>query len=218
MAGRLPLEVYCGVRAQVGDDYPIGCRMLAEDCIESGSTVEDAEYFAERLAGAGMDFISLSRGGKFEDASQPKIGEAAYPYTGRSGYECMPSYYSDAIGPFGRNNAASTRIRDKIRRAGFDTPIVLSGGIHHFNQAEHALSSGAADIVGFARQALADPDWFTKVRAGEGDKVRTCIYTNYCEALDQRHREVTCELWDRIGLDEPGVMLSADGKRRLVAP
>jgi len=215
---RLPLEVYGAVRAQVGPDYPVGCRMLAEDCIESGSTVEDAAYFAERLAGAGMDFISLSRGGKFEDASQPKIGEAAYPYTGRSGYECMPSYYSDAIGPFGRNNEASTRIRAGIRRAGFDTPIVLSGGIHHFNQAEHALRSGAADIVGLARQALADPDWFAKVRAGAGGKVRLCIYTNYCEALDQRHREVTCELWDRTGLDEPGVMLSADGKRRLVAP
>ncbi len=215
---RLPLEVYSAVRAQVGSDYPVGCRMLAEDCIESGSTIEDTEYFAERLAGAGMDFISLSRGGKFEDASQPKIGEAAYPYTGRSGYECMPSYYSDAIGPFGRNHDASTRIRAKIRRAGFDTPIVLSGGIHHFNQAEHALSCGAADIVGFARQALADPDWFAKVRAGAGDRVRLCIYTNYCEALDQRHREVTCELWDRSGLDEPGVMLSADGKRRLVAP
>jgi 2,4-dienoyl-CoA reductase-like NADH-dependent reductase (Old Yellow Enzyme family) len=215
---RLPLEVYSAVREHVGSDYPVGCRMLAEDCIESGSTVEDAEYFAERLACAGMDFISLSRGGKFEDASQPKIGEAAYPYTGRSGYECMPSYCSDAIGPFGRNNGASTQIRAKIRRAGFDTPIVLSGGIHHFNQAEHALSSGAADIAGFARQALADPDWFAKVRAGAGDKVRLCIYTNYCEALDQRHREVTCELWDRSGLDEPGVMLSADGKRRLVAP
>jgi hypothetical protein len=25
-------------------------------------------------------------------------------------------------------------------------------------------------------------------------------------------------LWDREGLDEPGVMLSADGKRRLIAP
>jgi 2,4-dienoyl-CoA reductase-like NADH-dependent reductase (Old Yellow Enzyme family) len=215
---RLPLEVYAAVREQVGSDYAIGCRMLAEDCIESGSTVEDTEYFAERFAGAGMDFISLSRGGKFEDASQPKVGEAAYPYTGRSGYECMPSYYSDAIGPFGRNNEAATRIRAKIRGAGFDTPIVLSGGMHHFDQAESALNSGAADIVGFARQALADPDWFAKVRAGEGNKVRTCIYTNYCEALDQRHREVTCELWDRDGLDEPGVMLSADGKRRLVAP
>jgi dimethylglycine catabolism A len=215
---RLPLEVLAAVRDQVGSAFPVGCRMLAEDCIESGSTVEDAEYFAQRLAGAGMDFISLSRGGKFEDASQPKIGEAAYPYTGRSGYECMPSYYSDAKGPFGRNVDACSRIRSKVRQAGFNTPIVLSGGIHHFNQAEHALRSGAADIVGFARQALADPDWFLKVREGSGAKVRLCLYTNYCEALDQRHREVTCELWDRTNLDEPGIMLSADGKRRLLPP
>jgi 2,4-dienoyl-CoA reductase-like NADH-dependent reductase (Old Yellow Enzyme family) len=215
---RLPLEVLSAVRARLGPEFPVGCRMLAEDCIESGSTVEDAEYFAARLAGAGMDFISLSRGGTFEDASQPKVGEAAYPYTGRSGYECMPSYYSDAKGPFGRNVAASLRIRAKIRQAGFNTPVVLSGGIHHFAQAEEALTGGAADIVGFARQALADPDWFLKVRTGRGDTVRLCIYTNYCEALDQRHREVTCELWDRTGLDEPGIMLSADGKRRLVPP
>ena len=215
---RLPLEVYDAVRAQVGADYPVGCRMLAEDCIESGSTVDDTEYFAERLAAAGIDFISLSRGGKFEDASQPKIGEAAYPYTGRSGYECMPSYYSDAKGPFGRNVEPAIRIRARLRRAGFTTPVVLSGGIHHFNQAEQALRSGAADIIGLARQALADPDWFAKVRAGQGAKVRVCLYTNYCEALDQRHREVTCELWDRSNLDEPGVLLSADGKRRLVAP
>jgi dimethylglycine catabolism A len=215
---RLPLEVLAAVRTQVGSAFPVGCRMLAEDCIESGSTVEDAEYFAQRLAGAGVDFISLSRGGKFEDASQPRIGEAAYPYTGRSGYECMPSYYSDAIGPFGRNTSASSRIRSRIRQAGFKTPIVLSGGIHHFSQAEHALRSGAADIVGLARQALADPDWFLKVREGRGANVRLCLYTNYCEALDQRHREVTCELWDRTNLDEPGVMLSADGKRRLLPP
>jgi 2,4-dienoyl-CoA reductase-like NADH-dependent reductase (Old Yellow Enzyme family) len=218
MRVRLPLEVYYAVRERVGSDFPVGCRMLAEDCIDSGSTVEDAEYFAARLAAAGMDFISLSRGGKFEDASQPKVGEAAYPYTGRSGYECMPSYYSDATGPFGRNLPAGARIRARIRSAGLGTPVVLSGGIHHFNQAEQALLSGAADIIGFARQALADPDWFVKVRAGRGDKVRLCLYTNYCEALDQRHREVTCELWDRSGLDEPGVMLSADGKRRLIPP
>jgi dimethylglycine catabolism A len=44
------------------------------------------------------------------------------------------------------------------------------------------------------------------------------MYTNYCEALDQRHREVTCELWDRDALDEADVARSADGKRRLVAP
>ena len=111
---RLPLEVLASVRSKVGSAFPVGCRMLAEDCIESGSTIEDTEYFAERLAGAGMDFISLSRGGKFEDASQPKIGEAAYPYTGRSGYECMPSYYSDAKG---RSAAMSMRVPGSGRKS-----------------------------------------------------------------------------------------------------
>jgi 2,4-dienoyl-CoA reductase-like NADH-dependent reductase (Old Yellow Enzyme family) len=84
--------------------------------------------------------------------------------------------------------------------------------------AESWLADGSADLVSIARQALADPDWFIKVRSGLGAQVRLCKYTNYCEALDQRHREVTCELWDREGLDEPGVVRSQDGKRRLVAP
>jgi tRNA-dihydrouridine synthase len=104
-----------------------------------------------------------------------------------------------------------------VRAAGHETPIVAAGGIHNFEQAEAVLATGTADIVGLARQALADPDWFLKVRTGEGAAVRLCKYTNYCEALDQRHREVTCELWDREALDA-GVALSADGKRRLIAP
>jgi hypothetical protein len=48
--------------------------------------------------------------------------------------------------------------------------------------------------------------------------VRLCLYTNYCEALDQRHKQVTCELWDREALSGTGVRLSNDGKRRLTAP
>jgi dimethylglycine catabolism A len=215
---RLALEVYQRVRADVGADFPVGCRFLAEECIEGGGTVSDAEYFARAFAEAGMDFLSLSRGGKFDDAQQPKIGTAAYPYTGRSGYECMPSYYSDEQGPFGRNLGATARIRAAVRAANRATPLIASGGIHNFDQAEAVLASGQADIVAIARQALADPDWFAKVRMGRGAEVRLCIYTNYCEALDQRHRQVTCELWDRDALDEPGVRRSADGKRRLIAP
>jgi 2,4-dienoyl-CoA reductase-like NADH-dependent reductase (Old Yellow Enzyme family) len=130
----------------------------------------------------------------------------------------MPSYYSDAIGPFGRNLASTAHIRMAIREQGLATPVIATGGIHGFAQAEAVLAEGKADIVGFARQALADPDWFRKVADGRGDEVRLCLYTNYCEALDQRHRQVTCELWDREALDEPGVKLSADGKRRLTPP
>jgi dimethylglycine catabolism A len=215
---RLPLEVFAAVRAAVNRDFAVGCRFLAQECIDGGSSVEDAAWYASEFAAVGMDFISMSRGGKFDDAKQPKVGEAAYPYTGPSGYECMPSYYSDATGPFGRNLPPSKLIRDAIRATGHSTPLITAGGIHNFHQAEAVIEADQADVVGFARQALADPDWFIKVLSGRGAEVRLCLYTNYCEALDQRHREVTCELWDREGLDQPGVARSADGKRRLVAP
>lgn len=215
---RLPLEVYSRVRAAVGHDFAVGCRFLADECIDGGNTVDEAVFFGREFARAGMDFVSLSRGGKFDDAKQPKVGGAAYPYTGKSGYECMPSYYSDAQGPFGRNLAPTGRIRAAIRAAGLTTPVIAAGGIHNFEQAEAVLASDTADIVGFARQALADPQWFRKVLSGNGQHVRLCLYTNYCEALDQRHRQVTCELWDRDSLTGANVKLAADGKRRLTPP
>ena len=215
---RLPLEVYRAVRRSVGDDYVVGCRFLTDDCIEGGTSVADAVHFGVEFARAGMDFLSLSRGGKFEDAKQPKVGAAAYPYTGRSGYECMPQYISDEIGPFGRNLPAISQITKAIRAAGLKTPVVAAGGIHGYEEAERILGAGEADVIAAARQSLADPDWYLKMRLGRGSDVRVCLYTNYCEALDTKHKQVTCELWDREDLDEPGIRKSFDGRRRLLAP
>lgn len=215
---RLPLDVFEAVRSSVGKDFVVGCRFLAEECIAGGNDVDDTTQIGVAFAEAGMDFLSTSRGGKFDDAARPAIGAAAYPYTGPSGYECMPQYISDARGPFGRNAGPTKAIRDAVRAAGFETPIVCAGGVHNFDMAESWLKDGVCDIVGAARQSLADPDWTLKIAAGEGAQVRTCEFTNYCEALDQKHKAVTCQLWDKEALDEPGVMRTPDGKRRLVAP
>ena len=204
---RLPLEVYRAVRSVVTDRFVVGARFLADECIPAGSTVEDAAFFGVEFARAGMDYLSLSRGGKFEDARQPRIGWARYPYTGPSGYECMPTVRSDERGPFGRNANAVQAVRAAVRAAGYSTPVVLSGGISTFEQAEGLLRSGVADVIASARQTLADPDWFRKLRLGFGREVRRCVFTNYCEGLDQVHKPVTCKLWDHL-----------DGTRRLTAP
>ena len=214
---RLPLEVFAAVRKQVGTDFVVGCRFLSEECIAGGSFLDDATFFGTAFARASMDFISTSRGGKFDDAKQPSIGSAAYPYTGPSGYECMPQFISDERGPFGRNAASTKFVRDGIRDAGFHTPIVCTGGIHNFEMAETLLRDDACDIVGAARQSLADPDWFLKLSMGLGDQTRVCEFTNYCEGLDQKHKPVTCQLWDRDALND-GARLTTDGKRRLTAP
>jgi 2,4-dienoyl-CoA reductase-like NADH-dependent reductase (Old Yellow Enzyme family) len=130
----------------------------------------------------------------------------------------MPTVLSDARGPFGRNVPLAAAIKRAVNADGHTTPVVTTGGISTFEQAEAILQRGEADIVGFARQALADPDWFLKVKTGRGAEVRRCTYTNYCEGLDQAHKQVTCKLWDRIELDEGGVPLSTDGRRRLIPP
>jgi 2,4-dienoyl-CoA reductase-like NADH-dependent reductase (Old Yellow Enzyme family) len=215
---RLPLEVYAAVRQTVGNDYVVGARFLGDEVIAGGNDVDDAKYFAVEFARAGMDFLSISKGGKFEDAQQPKVGQAVYPYTGKSGYECMPTILSDATGPFGRSVPLVAAIKRAVNAAGFGPPVVATGGISTFEQAEAILQRGDADIVGLARQALADPDWFIKVKLGRGEEVRRCTYTNYCEALDQAHRPVTCKLWDRVELNEPEIATVDNGRRRLLAP
>ena len=220
---RLPLEVYRATRAAVSPRFAVGCRILSDEVIEGGSRVEDASFYAVELAKAGIDFVSVSKGGKFEDAKQPKVGEAVYPYTGRSGLECMPTIKSAAPGvPFGRNLPLSRAIRAAVRAAGLETPIGGAGGINSFELAERALADGDCDFVGAARQSLADPDWWRKIEEGRGEEIRRCVYTNYCEGLDQQHKQVTCQLWDRdFTVPDRGrseVATSRDGKRRLVPP
>jgi 2,4-dienoyl-CoA reductase-like NADH-dependent reductase (Old Yellow Enzyme family) len=213
---RLPLEVYRAVRAEMGSRAVLGCRYLSDEVIEGGSRVEDACFFGVEFARAGMDYLSLSKGGKFEDAKQPKVGQASYPYTGPSGHECMPTTNIGPPGPFGRNLPLIAQVKAAIRRGGMDTPVVACGGIASFWQAEDALARGDADIVASARQSLADPDWFLKTRLGMGDEVRRCLFTNYCEGLDQSHQPVTCQRWDRLD-NADGAPRTTDG-RRLYAP
>lgn len=213
---RLPLEVLAAVRAAVGRDFTVGLRYLTDEGIPGGSTLADALVFGEHFARAGADFLSLSRGGKFDDAKQPRVGAAAYPYTGPSGLDCMPTVYVPG-GPFGRNLPQVRAVREHVRAAGFETPIVGCGGINSFELAEGALADGTCDLVGAARQSLADPDWWRKLELGRGAEIRRCLYTNYCEGLDQKHVEVTCQLWDRLATDGP-YALARDGKRRLEPP
>ena len=216
---RLPLEVIEAVRQRVGRDYCVGVRFLGDEVIEGGSRIEDAMYYGVRFAEAGVDFLSISKGGKFDDAKQPRIGHAVYPYTGPSGHECMPTTRIDAHGPFARNVPLAAAIRKAVRDEGHETPVVTSGGLCTFDMAESILAHGEADIIGSARQSLADPDWFRKMRLGRGQEIRRCTFTNYCEGLDQMHKQVTCKLWDKqFDKEAPQVPLSWDGKRRLLAP
>jgi 2,4-dienoyl-CoA reductase-like NADH-dependent reductase (Old Yellow Enzyme family) len=197
---RLPLEVVRAVREEVGPRFLVGCRFLgSEDIVGAdglvhGSTLADAQAVAVALARAGLDFLSVSRGGKFEDAQQPAVGEAMYPYTGHSGSRCIPRRRDD---PPAVNSFLAEGVRRAVREAGFTTPVVTAGKIHTFVEAEAILRDERADLVGMARALLADPDLPRKWLAGEDRISRACVFCPYCEDEDQHHRVVTCTLWPK---------------------
>jgi 2,4-dienoyl-CoA reductase-like NADH-dependent reductase (Old Yellow Enzyme family) len=189
---RLPLRVVRRVRERVGSDFPVGVRFLGEECIRSGYTVLDAGPIAVELARAGVDYVSLSAGGKFEDA-RVIPGEPLYPYTGYSGDRCMPgSAYPD-----GANLYIPEAVRAAVRAAGLETPVIAVGKIGTRALAEAVLARGQGDLVGMARALLADPDLPKKWGRGEEDRVIRCLYGNVCKTLDENFRRVDCTLWPK---------------------
>jgi 2,4-dienoyl-CoA reductase-like NADH-dependent reductase (Old Yellow Enzyme family) len=189
---RLPLRVMRAVRAAVGADFAIGVRFLGDECIRNGYTVMDAGPIAIELARAGADYLSLSAGGKFEDA-RVIPGEPLYPYTGYSGDRCMPS----AAYPDGANLAITEAVREALRKAGLDTPVVAVGKLGTKDLAEKVVARGQGDLVGMARALLADPDLPKKWQRGHEERVVRCIYGNVCKTLDENFKRVDCTLWPK---------------------
>jgi len=195
---RAPSMVLRRVRERVGPDFPVGVRFDGEEAIKDGYSVADAALMAVRFAQLGADYLSISAGGKFEDAIHHP-GEPLYPYTGYSGDRCMPS----AGYPDGLNVYLAEGIRGALRERGLATPVVATGKIRTPELAESVLRSGRADLVGMARQLLADPDWPKKVREGRSATIVPCVYNNVCKALDERFHRVRCTLWRRMDLHAP---------------
>lgn len=190
---RLAREILAETRREVGPDYPLGVRFDAEEGIEGGNTLAEGREIGLALARAGADYLSVSAGGKFEDAVA-KPGKAPYPYTGPSGDLTMP-------GP-GQPEGVNVPLSHAVKAA-VSVPVVVSGKIRTPERAEDILRRGQADLVGMARALLADPDWPRKVREGRPDEIVRCASRNVCKALDENFKPVRCFLWRRADLHAP---------------
>lgn len=206
LEGRLRLigRVMENVRRKVGHDFPVGIRFLADEYIKDGYTVSDAKLIALRLAQLGFDYLSLSVGGKFEDAVHTP-GHVVYPYTGYSGDRCMPGDWY----PMALHVDLAAQVKAFLVSKGFTTPVAAAGKLSDPADAEQAVASGKLDMVAIARGLLADPDWPHKVKAGQSDRLIRCDYCNVCKHLDGTHQKVICFLWPKTALQAPPDDVSA---------
>lgn len=174
---RLPTEVYNKVRSEVGRDFVVGCRVNADDFVLGGSTLKHSRAIVTRLDRLGIDYISVSVGGRPEDGPR---------YAGYSGSRAMPtSDMPDAV-----NVSLAADLKRQVK-----APVIAAGKIPTAALAESILQEGQADLIGIARPLLADPDFPNKAKDGRLKEIRRCTYCCKCCVLDRNFEHVYCVTW-----------------------
>lgn len=189
---RLAEEVVSATRKAVGEDFTLGVRMNGDEFALGGNSLEQGKAIALKLAEWGLDYISVSAGGKFEDAI-PHEGEALDPYTGYSGHRSMPPKWM----PKKVNVYLAKAIKNTLNEKGFTVPVITAGRIPTAGVAESVLENDEADMVAIARPILADPYWPKKNQEGKEKDILKCIYCNKCREAEGAFEEVTCFQWQK---------------------
>ncbi|RVU86058.1 NADH:flavin oxidoreductase/NADH oxidase family protein [Leucothrix sargassi] len=135
-------KLYQVIRAEVGNDYPVGIKLNSADFMKDGFSEEESMGVVKALEAMGIDLIEIS-GGTYESPSM-----------------------------MGHNVAESTRKREayfltyaESLRDHIKTPLVVTGGFRSSRAMRDAIASGATDMVGVARSLAVIPDMPNKVLA-----------------------------------------------------
>ena len=142
---RFLLEIIEGTKKKVGDEFPIICRIPANEFVEGGLTLFDAKRIAERLEEIGVEAIHV-------DANM--WGISALPSRVPCGWS-VP--YAEAI--------------KKV----VNIPIFASCRIATPELAEKIIEEGKADLVCLGRALIADPYLPKKAAEGRLEDIRPCL-------------------------------------------
>jgi len=149
---RLPLKVLDAVRRAVGKDFTIGVCLCADEKFWGGITAEESVQMAQALEGTGdVDFLNVAVGTYFNL------------------HLIMPSQHI----PFGFTIDAAAAIK-----AGVGLPVMASYQIGFPDKAESLIQEGKADMVGYVRAMISDPDMVRKAREGRVGDICYCVKDN----------------------------------------
>lgn len=183
---RYSLEVVAAIREAVPDlaiEYKLPVVTVNPDGTfrgKGGLVEEEAVAFAKMLEAAGVDMIQAAQAnhtGNMGDTIPP-MGDVPYNWT-------LP---------------AAKRIKEAV-----SIPVATVGRVVTLEAGERILKNGEADIIGYGRSLLTDPD--IAVKAAAGECIRECLNCNKgCVDAIQSRRYISCVLNAENG-DETTVCL-----------
>lgn len=133
---------------------------------KGGVTAEEAPLFAKMLEEVGVDFIQVAQANHTGDLTDTIPPRNAVPY------------------------AWTTPIAALVKQA-VSIPVATVGWIQTPERGEEILATGQADVIGYGRPLLADPDLPKK--AATDEKVLLCTGCNkLCVGGLLSRRPITC--------------------------
>jgi 2,4-dienoyl-CoA reductase-like NADH-dependent reductase (Old Yellow Enzyme family)/thioredoxin reductase len=145
---RFPLAVVDAIQKKCGRSFPVLVRYSFDEWCEGGRGLEEGIEIARMLERAGCAAVDLSMG------IQESPG---------AGFD--PMQY-----PQGWATYAAEAVKKTIR-----IPVITSHSLRDPDYCEQILAEGKTDLVGLARQLLADPYWPVKAQYGRVKSIRRCI-------------------------------------------
>lgn len=150
---RFLMEGLRAIRKAVGTDLVVGVRLNASDDLAGGIDLSMAKEIVTVVKDSGLvDYINVSG-----------LTSAQYPGW-IADMTIEPAQFAANAG--------------EIRAIARGLPICVVSRISSPEEAENILATGQADMVGMARALIADPEWPNKARAGLGQDIRKCTYSN----------------------------------------
>jgi len=179
---RLSVEVLEAIRAGIGA-APLGVRLCVDEFTPFGYDTEYGLEMAAALEATGLvDYFNADAGS-------------------------FSSYWME-IPPAAVAGAEFRRINTALKAA-TRLPMVAFGRIAP-QAGEAMIKAGEADLIGWARQLITDPETASKLAAGRGDLVRMCVSCNDgCLHQVGQEKGVRC-------IQNPGAGREATHSERLV--
>jgi 2,4-dienoyl-CoA reductase-like NADH-dependent reductase (Old Yellow Enzyme family) len=195
---RFAKAVIATVRATLGPEKVLGLRLAADEDRaphEGGDRRKELAGIAKQLVATGdIDYLNLG------------FGSRCYDYTKRT----ARSYRY----PAGGDLPLAARFREAIGSA---IPVVGVNRILTPQLGEAALQRGDCDLVAMTRAHIADPDIISKLRSGQGHRIRPCVGAQECCNVNWLGLKLRCFHNPDIGHEaESGISAAATPKKVVV--
>lgn len=144
---RFGLEIITAVRSSVGGDFPLLVRMNGNEFMKGGSSRQELQEYAVRLAEAGVDALCINVG--WHEALVPQIVTEV---------------------PRGVFGYLARGIKERV-----GIPVIASHRINDPDLAREMIADGLCDMVALGRALIADPYFPEKARSGHEADIVHCV-------------------------------------------